>query len=285
MTPEQKAREEAAEKELFPCDPKRRDIQMAKVYFAKGWDAHAAWAKAEIEQMKAAYHLCHEAHTKECEQSNGLRIEVEHLKKIIDHKNSSSGKSLLEKSGEAGKFPRRIWIGESCDEWGLSPGPNSSGEPYVSLEEHEALLLAGRASLREEMEDWEQKADNAMNLNESLRAEMEAMDMAMATQGVDYGAAQERKDSEIAQLLASIKGMKEGICVTCDQLAAKTRECEKLREALEEACEELHIQFDVIENLKIHECLPTEDELQQAMQAKNAAREALRPDSAKEDKA
>lgn len=61
-------------------------------------------------------------------------------------------KAAASSGGEAGKFPRRIWIGESCDEWGLSPGSLCPGEPYISLEEHEALLLAGRASLREEID-------------------------------------------------------------------------------------------------------------------------------------
>lgn len=48
------------------------------------------------------------------------------------------------------KFPRRVWFGESCDEWGLSDPDDGHSMGYISLSEHEALLANARAeALRE----------------------------------------------------------------------------------------------------------------------------------------
>jgi hypothetical protein len=42
-------------------------------------------------------------------------------------------------------FPRRVWIGESCDEWSLSKPEEQRYCEYLSIQEHDATLAALKA--------------------------------------------------------------------------------------------------------------------------------------------
>lgn len=57
-------------------------------------------------------------------------------------------------AANGGEWPRRIWLGESCDEWSLSPSEYNM--EYISLEEHQYLLNeAARAARAQAFEECE----------------------------------------------------------------------------------------------------------------------------------